>query len=120
ALGLGYDTTGGPVGVGGVEGPSSRSRFGLAEARPRAGRTDPSRLAEARLLFEQMLGYGNHLGLYSEQIGPSGEALGNFPQALTHLSLITSAIDLDQKLSASRRGGGLSKPAGLQAHLRVK
>ena len=67
----------------------------------RVGRTDPPKLAEARLLFEQMLGYGNHLGLYAEQTGPSGEALGNFPQAFTHLALISAAFNLDRAL-----GGG--------------
>src|SRR5262249_44776224 len=65
----------------------------------RAGRTDPARLAEARLLFEQMLGYGNHLGLYAEQTGPSGETLGSFPQAFTHLALISAAFNLDRALA---------------------
>jgi GH15 family glucan-1,4-alpha-glucosidase len=51
------------------------------------------------LLFEQMLGYGNHLGLYAEQTGPSGEALGNFPQACTHLALISAAFNLDRALA---------------------
>jgi GH15 family glucan-1,4-alpha-glucosidase len=51
------------------------------------------------LLFEQMLGYGNHLGLYAEQTGPSGEALGNFPQAFTHLALISAAFNLDRALA---------------------
>src|SRR5262249_18988684 len=102
-------------GLAGREGTFSMCTFWLVQALAGAGLME-----EARFIFEKMLTYGNHLGLYSEQIGPAGEALGNFPQALTHLSLITSAIDLDQKLSASRRGGGLSKPAGLQAHLRVK
>jgi GH15 family glucan-1,4-alpha-glucosidase len=46
-------------------------------------------LEEARYIFEKMLTYANHLGLYSEEIGPSGEALGNFPQAFTHISIIT-------------------------------
>ena len=65
-----------------------------------AGRgPDPVRLAEARLLFEQMLGYGDHVGLYAEQTGPSGEALGNFPQAFTHLALISAALNLDRALS---------------------
>ncbi|HSQ58156.1 MAG TPA: glycoside hydrolase family 15 protein, partial [Gemmata sp.] len=72
--------------------------FWLVEALTRAGHTDPARLADARLLFEQMLGYGNHLGLYAEQTGPSGESLGNFPQAFTHLALISAAFNLDRAL----------------------
>ena len=55
-------------------------------------------LEDARLLFEQMIGYANHLGLYSEQTGASGEALGNFPQAFTHLALISAAFNLDRTL----------------------
>ena len=50
------------------------------------------------MLFEQMLGYANHLGLYAEQTGTSGEALGNFPQAFTHLALISAAFNLDRAL----------------------
>ena len=73
--------------------------FWLVEALTRAGRTEPARLAEARLLFDQMLGYGNHLGLYAEQTGLSGEALGNFPQAFTHLALISAAFNLDRALA---------------------
>ncbi len=49
-------------------------------------------------MFEQMLGYANHLGLYSEETGSAGEALGNFPQAFTHLPLISAAFDLDRTL----------------------
>jgi GH15 family glucan-1,4-alpha-glucosidase len=64
-------------------------------------RQTPHGLEEARLLFEQMLGYANHLGLYAEQTSPSGEALGNFPQAFTHLALISAAFNLDRAL-----GGG--------------
>ena len=58
----------------------------------------PERLEEARLIFEQMLGYANHLGLYAEETGTHGEALGNFPQAFTHLSLISAAYNLDRAL----------------------
>ena len=67
------------------------------------GRTDPGRLDDARLLFEQVLGYANHLGLYAEQTGPSGEALGNFPQAFTHLALISAAFNLDRVLGGAGR-----------------
>ena len=56
------------------------------------------KLDQARLLFERVLGYANHLGLYSEQTGPQGEALGNFPQAFTHLALISAAFNLDRML----------------------
>jgi GH15 family glucan-1,4-alpha-glucosidase len=59
----------------------------------------PACLEEARLLFEQILGYGNHLGLYAEQTGLSGEGLGNFPQAFTHLALISAAFNLDRALA---------------------
>ena len=78
------------------EGSFSMCTFWLVEALTRAGRLD-----ESRFIFERMLGYSNHLGLYSEQIGPCGEALGNFPQAFTHLGLISAAFNLDRAL-----GGG--------------
>jgi len=55
-------------------------------------------------LFEEMLGYGNHLGLHAEQTGPNGEALGNFPQAFTHLALISAAFNLDWTLSRGQAG----------------
>jgi GH15 family glucan-1,4-alpha-glucosidase len=93
-----YDPKAAPDGLPGVEGTFNMCSFWLVEALTRAGRTEPSRLAEARLLFEQMLGYSNHLGLYAEQTGPSGEALGNFPQAFTHLALISAAFNLDRAL----------------------
>jgi GH15 family glucan-1,4-alpha-glucosidase len=86
------------LGVG--EGTFNMCSFWLVEALTRAGRTDPQRLDDARLMFEQVLGYANHLGLYSEQTGPSGEALGNFPQAFTHLALISAAFNLDRALDA--------------------
>ena len=79
----------------GVEGSFNMCTFWLVETLTRAGR-----LAEARLIFEKMLGYGNHLGLFSEETGPNGEALGNFPQAFTHLGLISSAFNLDRALGS--------------------
>jgi GH15 family glucan-1,4-alpha-glucosidase len=80
-------------GLTGREGTFSMCTFWLVEALARAGR-----LEEARLIFEKMLTYANHLGLYGEEIGPSGEALGNFPQAFTHLGLISAAFSLDRHL----------------------
>jgi GH15 family glucan-1,4-alpha-glucosidase len=53
----------------------------------------------ARFFFEKMLGYANHLGLYAEELGSCGEQLGNFPQAFTHLGLISAASAIDRKLS---------------------
>jgi GH15 family glucan-1,4-alpha-glucosidase len=93
-----YDPGVAPDGLPGKEGTFNMCSFWLVEALTRAGRTDPARLEDARLLFEQILGYGNHLGLYAEQTGGSGEALGNFPQAFTHLALISAAFNLDRAL----------------------
>jgi GH15 family glucan-1,4-alpha-glucosidase len=92
-----YDVEESPDGLEGEEGTFSMCTFWLVEALTRAGR-----LAEARLVFERMLGYANHLGLYAEQVGSSGEAIGNFPQAFTHLGLISAAFNLDRALGASR------------------
>jgi GH15 family glucan-1,4-alpha-glucosidase len=90
-----YDVEKSADGLMGEEGTFNLCTFWLVEALTRAGR-----LEEARLIFEQMLGYANHLGLYAEEIGPSGEALGNFPQAFTHLTLISAAYNLDRALGA--------------------
>ena len=88
-----YNVEASPDGLDGEEGTFSMCTFWYVEALARAGRLD-----EARLVFEKMLTYANHLGLYSEEIGPKGEALGNFPQALTHLALISAACCLDEQL----------------------
>jgi len=80
-------------GLKGVEGTFSICSFWLVEALTRAGK-----LEEARQNLEQMLTYANHLGLYSEEVGPLGEAYGNFPQAFTHLALISACHALDQAL----------------------
>ena len=92
-----YDVQKSADGLMGEEGTFNLCTFWLVEALTRAGR-----LEEARLIFEQMLGYANHLGLYAEEIGPSGEALGNFPQAFTHLTLISAAFNLDRALGKGR------------------
>jgi GH15 family glucan-1,4-alpha-glucosidase len=91
-------------GLGTAEGTFNMCSFWLVEALTRAGRTDPRLLEEARLLFEELLSYANHLGLYAEQTGQTGEALGNFPQAFTHLALISAAYNLDRALSGYRVG----------------
>jgi GH15 family glucan-1,4-alpha-glucosidase len=93
-----YDPSVAPDGLPGREGTFNMCSFWLIEALTRAGRTDPARLDDARLLFEKMLGYANHLGLFAEQTGGSGEALGNFPQAFTHVALISAAFNLDRAL----------------------
>jgi GH15 family glucan-1,4-alpha-glucosidase len=85
-------------GLAGEEGTFNICTFWLVEALTRAGWTAPERLEDARLIFEQMLGYANHLGLYAEETGARGEALGNFPQAFTHLALISAAYNLDRTL----------------------
>ena len=87
-------------GLAGEEGTFNICTFWLVEALTRAGKTYPKRLEEARLMFEKMLGYANHVGLYAEETGHSGEGLGNFPQAFTHLALISAAYNLDRALGA--------------------
>ena len=83
-------------GLPGTEGTFSMCTFWLVEALSRA-----RRLEDARLIFEKMLSHANHLGLYAEEIGHSGEALGNFPQAFTHLALISAAFNLDRALGGT-------------------
>ncbi|HEY0010236.1 MAG TPA: glycoside hydrolase family 15 protein [Tepidisphaeraceae bacterium] len=85
-------------GLAGEEGTFNMCTFWLVEALTRAGRTDPARLTQGRLIFEKMLGYANHLGLYAEETGQHGEGLGNFPQAFTHLALISAAYNLDRAI----------------------
>ena len=97
-----YDVGKTPDGLKGTEGTFNICTFWLVDALTRASGEDPQRLYDARLLFEQMLGYANHLGLYAEQIDSRGKALGNFPQALTHLSLISAAYNLDRALDAGK------------------
>jgi len=96
-----YDPRVAPDGIGEEEGTFSACTFWLAEALARSGS-----LEQARLIFEKMLGYANHLGLYSEEIGLTGELLGNFPQAFTHLGLMSAAVNIDRALDSRAGHGG--------------
>jgi GH15 family glucan-1,4-alpha-glucosidase len=84
-------------GLPGTEGSFTACSFWYIECLARAGE-----LEKAQLLFEKLLGYANHLGLYSEELGNNGRHLGNFPQAFTHLALISAATYLDRALSGTR------------------
>jgi GH15 family glucan-1,4-alpha-glucosidase len=108
-----YDVKETADGVAGEEGTFNMCTFWLVEALTRAGRVDRQRLEEARLIFEKMLGYANHLGLYAEETGACGEALGNFPQAFTHLGLISAAFNLNRALG-SKEGDYPGLPQTLQ------
>ncbi len=88
-----YDPEASPDGLRGKEGTFTVCSFWYVEALTGAGRLD-----EARIAFEKMLTYANHVGLYAEQIGQTGEQQGNFPQALTHLALINAAYNLDRAM----------------------
>jgi GH15 family glucan-1,4-alpha-glucosidase len=89
-----YNPAASPDGLAGDEGTFSLCTFWYVDALARAGRLD-----DARLTFEKMHTYANHLGLFSEEISSTGEQLGNFPQAFSHLSLISAAINLDRQLN---------------------
>jgi GH15 family glucan-1,4-alpha-glucosidase len=88
----GHFTDGLPAG----EGTFSMCSFWYVECVSRMGD-----VLKARHFMEKMLGYANHLGLYGEELGPRAQHLGNFPQAFTHLALISAAYDLDRRLSAA-------------------
>jgi GH15 family glucan-1,4-alpha-glucosidase len=87
-----------PDGLAGEEGTFNMCSFWYVEALARAGDVD-----QARFIFEKMLGYANHVGLYSEELGPRGEHLGNLPQAFSHLALISAAYCLDRELDVAGR-----------------
>jgi GH15 family glucan-1,4-alpha-glucosidase len=97
-----YNPGASPDGLRGQEGTFTLCTFWYVDALARAGR-----LEEAQLTFEKMHTYANHLRLYSEEIGMTGEQLGNFPQAFSHLSLINAAINLDYQLD---HGAGALAP----------
>ncbi|MET7390830.1 glycoside hydrolase family 15 protein [Streptomyces sp. NPDC005385] len=95
-----YDPEASPDGLRGSEGTFSLCTFLYVDALARAGR-----LPQARYTFEKMQTYANHVGLFAEEIGPSGEQLGNVPQAFTHLSLIMAATTLDESLDRALERG---------------
>jgi GH15 family glucan-1,4-alpha-glucosidase len=95
--GLVYRYGSGIDGLDGEEGTFTPCSFWLIECLARAGQVE-----KAEFMFDNVLGYANHLGLFSEELSRSGEQLGNFPQALTHLALISAATALDRKLSGSK------------------
>jgi GH15 family glucan-1,4-alpha-glucosidase len=100
-----YNPEASPDGLRGSEGTFSLCTFSYVNALASAGR-----VGEARLVFEKMLTYANHLGLYAEEIGPAGDQLGNFPQAFTHLALIDAALALEEAME-----GESAVTAGLAA-----
>jgi GH15 family glucan-1,4-alpha-glucosidase len=100
-----YDPAASPDGLRGSEGTFSLCTFAYVEALANAFQVE-----KARLVFEKMLTYANHVGLYSEEIGLTGEQLGNFPQAFTHLALIDAAITLDSRLDAGLPPSRLRRP----------
>jgi GH15 family glucan-1,4-alpha-glucosidase len=88
-----YDPEASPDGLRGSEGTFTICSFWYVDALARSGRLD-----EAQLTFEKMLTYSSPLGLYAEEIAPTGEQIGNFPQAFSHLALISAAVSLDEQL----------------------
>jgi GH15 family glucan-1,4-alpha-glucosidase len=97
-----YNPSASPDGLRGSEGTFTLCSFWYVDALARSGRLD-----DAQFTFEKMLTYANHLGLYAEEIGLTGEQLGNFPQAFSHLSLINAAVNLDYQLD---HGSGVVGP----------
>ncbi|MGY6021971.1 glycoside hydrolase family 15 protein [Streptomyces spinosirectus] len=95
-----YDPAASPDGLRGSEGTFSLCSFLYVDALARSGKLGPARYA-----FDKMLTYANHAGLFAEEIGPTGEQLGNFPQAFTHLALITAALSLDHQMDRAGRVG---------------
>jgi GH15 family glucan-1,4-alpha-glucosidase len=88
-----YNPDASPDGLRGSEGTFSLCTFQYVDALARAGQ-----IQKARIAFDKMLTYANHVGLYSEEIALTGEQIGNFPQAFTHLAQIDAAIMLDERL----------------------
>jgi GH15 family glucan-1,4-alpha-glucosidase len=101
-----YDPKASPDGLRGSEGTFSLCTFAFVDSLARAGQ-----LSKARETFEKMLTYANHVGLYSEEIALTGEQLGNFPQAFTHLALIDAAITLNRELDLNPPAASKREPS---------
>jgi len=99
-----YDPSASPDGLRGHEGTFSICTYWYVDALARSGRLD-----EANYVFDKMATYANHLGLFAEEIGLTGEQQGNFPQAFTHLALINAAMNLDYQLDHGSGNVGLSQ-----------
>jgi Domain of unknown function (DUF5911) len=91
----------------GASGTPQQIGDGHVDALARSGRLD-----EARLTFSKMLTYANHVGLYSEEIDPTGQQVGNFPQAFTHLALIAAVLNLGRQLN-NPKGPAIQRPGGM-------
>ena len=83
-------------GLSGTEGTFCMCSYWYIECLARAGDIE-----RARFFFEKMHAYANHLGLYGEEMDQTGRYLGNFPQAFTHLGLVSAARYLDEALTAA-------------------
>ena len=101
-----YDPEASPDGLRGSEGTFSLCTFAFVDSLARAGQ-----LSKARETFEKMLTYANHVGLYSEEIALTGEQIGNFPQAFTHLALIDAAITLNRALDLNPPAASKREPS---------
>jgi pentatricopeptide repeat protein len=101
-----YDPAASPDGLRGSEGTFSLCTFMYVDSLARAGQLD-----KARVIFEKMLTYANHVGLFSEEIALTGEQIGNFPQAFTHLAMIDAAITLDRQLDSGMPALTVPRPA---------
>jgi GH15 family glucan-1,4-alpha-glucosidase len=89
--------------AGSIEGAFSACSFWFVECQARMGPlTNPHDLMQARVRLEKLLSMANHVGLYAEEISTTGQALGNFPQAFTHLALISACLAMDQAIDAAQ------------------
>ena len=84
-----------------IEGAFTPCSFWLVECLARSGK-----VRRARLHFEKLVSYSNELGLFAEEIGPGGEQIGNIPQALTHLALISAAYTIELPCSIRKGHAG--------------